>query len=234
MPDTNNIPIVVIACKVFQHLLETHLPPESRVKSITFLDYGLHQVPRNLTTAVQELIDEVHEPSLVVLGYGLCGNGLHGIKSGKNTLLIPRTDDCIAILLGSYHDYQREFWGNPATYYLTKGWLESGSNPLEEHDEYEKRYGSETAAYLMDQQYQHYKRLALVAHNEDDMAAYRAKAEDIARYCERWGMRYEEILGSDTYVRQLIEVAFAIESAGDEFLVVPPGGELQQNQFLRR
>jgi hypothetical protein len=226
------LPVVVIACKVFQNLLETYLP-DQLISQITFLDYGLHRVPKKLREAVQGEIDLIEEPSLVVLGYGLCGNGLDGVKAGEHTLLIPRTDDCIAILLGSYDAYQREFNETPGTYYLSKGWLESGSNPLQEYENYVERYGSEKAAWLMDVQYQNYKRLAFVAHQKADLEKFRSKALEVARYCERWGMRYEEILGSDRYVRGLAQVAAAIESADEDFLVVPPGGELKQRDFMR-
>jgi hypothetical protein len=44
----------------------------------------------------------------------------------------------------------------------------------------------------------------------------------VARYCERWGMRYEEILGSDGYIRRLIEVAQDLNKADEDFVVVPP------------
>jgi hypothetical protein len=225
-------PVVVIACKVFQNFIEAYLP-DGLAGEITFLDYGLHAVPRNLKKAIQEQIDGVNEPSLVVLGYGLCGNGLDGIKAGPHTLLAPRTDDCIAILLGSYQAYQRQFSDSPATYYLSKGWLESGSNPLEEYQRYVEKYGEKQAKWLMDTQYRHYKRLALVAHQPDDLKKYRPLAKDVAEYCAQWGVRYEEILGSDEYVRRLGQVALALELAGDDFVVVPPGGELKQNQFLR-
>jgi len=225
-------PVVVIACKVFQNFIEAYLP-EGLAGEITFLDYGLHEVPRNLKTALQERIDQVVEPSLVVLGYGLCGNGLHGIKAGVHTLLVPRTDDCIAIFLGSYAAYQRQFNDAPGTYYLTKGWLESGSNPLEEYRKYVEKYGESQAQWLMDTQYRHYRRLALVAHQPGDLEKYRPLAREVAEYCAQWGMHYDEILGSDTYLRRLGQVAQALELAGEDFVVVPPGGELKQNQFLR-
>jgi hypothetical protein len=231
MPE-NSLPVVVIACKVFQNFLEQYLPTET-ANQITWLDYGLHAVPKNLNKALQEAIDSIENPSLIMLGYGLCGNGLHKIQSGKHTLLVPRTDDCIAILLGSYQAYKQQFDALPATYYLSKGWLESGSNPLEEHQRYVERYGAEKADWLMDQQYTHYVRLAYVAHQVQDLEAYRPRAQEVAAYCERWGMRYEEILGSDAYVRRLVEVAAALDQAGKEFVVVPPGGELQQQMFLR-
>jgi hypothetical protein len=89
--------------------------------------------------------------------------------------------------------------------------------------------------WIMDQQYQHYERLVLVAHSQEDLEKYRPQAQEVARFCERWGMRYEEILGSDRYVRRLVEVAAAPDTAqaGGEFLVIPPGGQIGQEQFIR-
>jgi hypothetical protein len=214
-------------------LIEAYLP-EELVEQITFLDYGLHRVPAKLTLAVQEEIDKLTEPSLVVLGYGLCGNGLDGVKARQHRLLISRADDCIAILLGSYKRYIQEFESEPGTYYLTKGWLESGSNPLSEYEEYKERFGEKEAEWLMDQQYQHYSRLVLVAHNQKDLDTYRPQAQEVAKFCERWDMRYEEILGSDIYVKRLVEMATSAGEANQDFVVVQPGGEIKQKQFISR
>jgi hypothetical protein len=226
------LPVVVIACQVLQSMLE-QLLPDDLAAQVTFMDYGLHRVPNKMTWNLQDAIDSVGEPSLVVLGYGLCGNGLNGIRAGVHTLLVPRTDDCIAILLGSRQAYVREFEAVPGTYYLSKGWLESGSHPLKEYEEYVEKYGPAEAEWIMDQQYQHYERLVLVTHNDADMEKYRSQAQKVARYCERWGMRYQEILGSDDYVRRLVEVASALDRADGDFLVIPPGGEISQDQFIR-
>jgi hypothetical protein len=224
--------IVVIACQVLQDLLSRMLPADLEPAPV-YMDYGLHRVPNNMTWTLQDALDAIDEPSLVVLGYGLCGNGLRGLKAGKHTLVAPRVDDCIALLLGSYQAYMRQFEAVPGTYYLSKGWLESGSHPLKEYEEYVAKYGADQALWLMDQQYQHYERLVLVAHSQDDLDAYRPEAHKVARFCERWGMRYEEILGSDRYVRRLVEVAAAMDTADGDFVVVPPGGEIRQEQFMR-
>jgi hypothetical protein len=231
--------IVVIACKVLAAAIERVLPQEL-ASEVRFLDYGLHRVPVKLTDALQEAIFAVEEPSLVVLGYGLCGNGLRGIKSGVHTLLTPRTDDCIALLLGSYKSYMRQFSKTPGTYYLTKGWLESGSHPLKEYYEYLPKYGQETTLWLLDQQYAHYERIALVASNAEELAAYREQAKEVARFCERWNMRYEEITGSDDYVSRLIETAIGLrdgvlapDAVDPDFLVIPPGAEIRQEMYMR-
>ncbi len=228
-----SLPIIIIACQVMQSMLEKLLPP-GLAQQVTYMDYGLHRVPGKMTWTLQDAIDAIEQPSLIVLGYGLCGNGLHGIHAGPHTLLIPRADDCIAILLGSRERYYHEFEAVPGTYYLSKGWLESGSHPLKEYHEYIAKYGPEDAEWLMDTQYQHYERLALVAHSSEDLDTYRPQAQAVAEFCQRWGMRYEEILGSDHFVRRLIEAAAALDQAGAEFVVIPPGGEIRQEMFLRK
>ena len=238
-------PIVVLSCQVLKDLLAEPanggLLPEGLVDEIVFMDYGLHRVPSRMTRALQETLDQIETPSLVVLGYGLCGNGLQGIKAGRHTLLVPRVNDCIALLLGSHKAYIREFEAVPGTYYLSKGWLESGSHPLKEYEEYLPKYGPEQAMWIMDQQYQHYERLVLVAHHQSDLESYRPQALEVARFCQRWGMRYEEILGSDEYVRHLVELIRAVAERGvgaldggnKDLMVIPPGGEIRQEQFMR-
>jgi hypothetical protein len=228
----NHHPIVVIACKVFQDLLEHFVPPDA-ADQVTFLDYGLHRFPKKLTAAVQEQIDGIQNPSRILLGYGLCGNGLEGIQAGQHTLFIPRADDCIAILLGSYQAYVKEFSEHPGTYYLTKGWLESGSDPLKEHGEMVEKYDAETAAWIMDQQYTNYTRLVFIAHTQEDLETYRPRALEVAEYCKRWGMKYEEVRGSEAYIRDLVTAMNTLSESNDEFLVIPPGGNIEQSQFLR-
>jgi hypothetical protein len=231
--------VAIIACQVLQRMLEGLLP-EDLCDDAVFLDYGWHRVPAKMTRELQRAIDGIEEPSLVVLGYGLCGNGLDGIRAGKHILLIPRVDDCIALLLGSREAYLQQFSAVPGTYYLSEGWLESGSHPLSEFEEYAEKYGEKDALWILDQQYQNYRRLALVAPNQAGLETYRPVAREVARFCERWDMVYEEILGSDSYVRRLVDTvrglrengSDAADRLGTDFLLIPPGGEIRQHAFI--
>ena len=229
-----NRPIVILACKVFQHWLEDILQslPGSRPNAV-FFDYGLHAIPKNLRQTLQKAIDTIDQPSLIVLGYGLCGNGLNNINAGRHFLLMPRTDDCIAIMLGSYQSYRREMDKEPGTYYLSKGWLEAGTNPLQESRKLEEKYGTEQATWLMDTQYHNYRRLMMVARNTEELEAYRPQARQVAAYCARWGMKYEEMLGSDDYLLRLVGALNDIEKLGNDFLLIPPGHVLKQSHFIR-
>lgn len=209
------------------HLRDAVIPP-------TFMDYGLHRTPQLMTPALQAEIDRIAEPSTIIIGYGLCGNGLAGLRSGQHTLIVPRADDCITLLLGSHQRYMEEFTAEPGTYYLTKGWLESGSNPLKEYQEYCEKYGQETADWLADELYGKYQRIVLVAPNQAELDTYRAQAQEVAEFCAtRWGYRYEERVGSDEFVARLVTQAHKLSHSTDDFLVIPPGGEIKPEMFWR-
>jgi len=55
-----------------------------------------------------------------------------GLKSEYSTLVIPKVDDCIGILLGSNDEYKTQQLQQPGTYYLTKGWLKTKNTPLDD------------------------------------------------------------------------------------------------------
>jgi len=50
---------------------------------------------------------------------------------------------------------------------------------------------------------------------------------EVAEYAKRWNMTYDEISGSDGYVRRLLEVAVDLSRAENDFWVIPPGGIIE-------
>jgi hypothetical protein len=77
-----------------------------------------------------------------------------------------------------------------------------------------------------------YKRLALIVQNVHELEAYRPAAQEAAKYCERWGLTYEELMGTDAMVRRLIDIATSLDQVDENFLVVPTAGTLTQDQFF--
>jgi hypothetical protein len=225
-------PVVILACQVMQSLIQPHL--RNGEVPVIYMDYGLHVRPQKMAPTLQTQLDALPEPSLVLIGYGLCGNGLDGLKAGPHTLIIPRADDCITILLGSYQAYIQAFNRQPGTYYLTKGWLESGSDPLKEYRSYVDQFGVEDADMLIEMMYGRYRHLCFVAHSQADLDEYRSRALEVAEFCaHRWGMTYEERVGSDDLIRRLLEAPQQPGALGDDFVLVPPGGTVEQKMFLR-
>ena len=83
----------------------------------------------------------------------------------------------------------------------------------------------------MEQQYQHYRRLIFVALTEEDITRYRPRALEVAEYCQRFGMVYEEYLGSGEFIAKIEQVLFSPDSVAQEFIIVRPGETLNQAMF---
>jgi hypothetical protein len=224
-------PTIIIACRVMQELLETMLPKDMpRV----YMDILLHNTPKKLAAALQEKIDAVVESSNIIIGYGLCGNGLVGVNARSHTLVIPRTHDCVAIFLGSHQRYVQRFYANPNTYYLTRGWLEANDEPLSDYRDYLRDYDQDTADYLVDMKYRHYRRLCMVGFSQQELDECRPMSQKVAEFCSaRWGMTYEEILGSTALLEELLRIATNLDHENSEFVVVLPGGEISADMFHR-
>ena len=224
-------PTVVISCRVMQELLQELLPKEIPT---TYLEITLHNTPKKLAAALQQEIDAVRQPSNIIVGYGLCGNGLVGVQSRTHTLIIPRTHDCVAIFLGSHQRYVQRFFANPNTYYLTRGWLEAHDDPLHDYLDYVRDYDRETADYLVEMKYRHYRRLCMVGFSQQELDDCRPMAMEVAEFCRsRWSMEYEETIGSTVMLESLLELPANPGSGGAEFVVVPPGVEIRMEMFLR-
>ena len=224
-------PLVVLACGVLEDLLGRRLPAEVPV---TWMDVTLHNSPKKLALTLQERIDELSEPSVVLLGYGLCGNGLAGIRSGPHTLIVPRTHDCVAIFLGSHQRYLQRFYASPNTYYLTKGWIDAKDEPLTDHRNLIREYDQETADYVIEMKYRHYRKLCFVGYSKEDVEACRPRVQEVAKFLgERFGVEYEEVVGTPELIEGLLELGERISEASDAFVVVPPGGEITVEDFLR-
>jgi len=224
-------PTVIIACRVMQehlqHLLRADQP-------VTYLDISLHNTPKKLAAALQVEIDALSEPSNIIVGYGLCGNGLVGVKSRSHTLIVPRTHDCVAIFLGSQQRYVQRFFAHPNTYYLTRGWLEAKDEPLQDYLDYVRDYGEESADYLVEMKYHHYRRLTMVGFSQQELDECRPQATRVAEFCAaRWNMEYEEIIGSTALLEAVLQAPGQLESNNGQFVILKPGQEIQAEMFLQ-
>jgi hypothetical protein len=213
----------VIACATVIEEMAPLLPPGI---SYEVLDFGLHINPDELRLSLQKTINRVGSGvKNIVLGYGLCSKAVIGLKSETSRLIVPRTDDCIAIFLGSKSRYAEEQRAVPGTYYLTKGWIIAGSTPFDEFNNMKQKYGDENAHRIMDKMLKNYKRLAFINTGDSDLTLYHEKARNIAG---RFNLNYEEIQGSDFLVKKMISGSW-----DGDFLVTEPGQTIQFSDFYK-
>jgi hypothetical protein len=175
---------------------------------------------------IQEEVDKAAEQDLdyVILSYGLCSNGILGVRANCHPIVIPRAHDCIALFLGSLERHMEEHKKEPGTYYLTKGWIEERKSPLGIYQEYCQRYDKETAEWAIKEELKNYTRIALIDMGADLSESLREHARENARFLH---LRYEEIKGSFAFFEKMLRGRW-----NRDFITLKPGQEITQDLFL--
>jgi hypothetical protein len=211
----------LVACATVIEEIQPFLPKDVLFET---LDFGLHLRPEGLRKVLQEKIDEISpKADVLLLGYGLCSLAVVGLQAQTAYLVIPRVDDCIAIFLGSCAAYKHQTKKEPGTYYLTKGWIEAGDTPFEQHKRLVEKYGDERARRMTGLLLRNYKRLAFINTGQYEIERYRDYARETAR---QFDLRFEEIAGSLALVKKM-----TFGPWDDEFVVVEPGQTVRYADF---
>jgi hypothetical protein len=188
------------------------------------LDVGLHRSPDKLREALRAAVAANDEPGVtIVLGYGMCSKGVLGLKTEHATMVVPRVDDCIALLLGSNEAFAEQARQESGTYYLARGYIEACDTPFSEYERMAEKYGPERAERLSRMMLEHYTRLVLIDTGRYDLAPFREYAERFAKF---YDLRLEEVPGTTRLVDMLVAGEW-----DDSFLVVPPGREITLDDF---
>jgi len=224
----------LIACEIMFREISLCAARSRSIVDTTFLPKGLHDMgERKMSARLQEEIDRVDTAGTeaVLLGYGLCNNGIRGVHA-RLPLVVPRAHDCITLLMGSKEKYAAYFPANPGTYFKSPGWIEREGDPNQNADsittqlgmnrtyeEYVEKYGEENARYLMDMLggwLKNYRKLVYIDTHTGDFPAYKQQTQDEAR---QRGWEYEEIDGSLDLLQRLLDGDWSPA----DFLVIPPG-----------
>jgi hypothetical protein len=209
----------IIACSTIRDevdVLRGDIPVE-------YLDGFLHDTPDVLRDRLNERIAATPGDCTILLAYGRCSNGATGLVAGAHRLVIPATDDCIAILLGSRRAYLREFSEHPGTYYYTRGWIEELEDPYREYLKMIPRMGEEKARMVAHMILESYTRVAVIDTGTYDMAK---AGEYVQTVSEFYGLPVVDLDGSLRLLEKLIRGPH-----DEEFFVVEPGGVLDEELF---
>lgn len=218
----------LLACDVFSEEVAALLgPTPSAVKAVVWLEMGLHDHPDRLRLEIQASLSRIEqdpEIGTVLLGYGLCGRGLAGVRAQRAALVLPRAHDCISILLGGTAAHEAVLREEPGTYFYSPGWIRNRRVPGPDREAYlrsvyEPKYPDDPDMVqdLIDadrEAFSHQRRAAYV-----DLTA-NAAAEAYCRRCaEHLNWEYRRLKGDASQLQDLLFGPW--DDA--RFLNVPPG-----------
>jgi hypothetical protein len=232
----------VLACEVAAREIYICAAQSVNTVSIDLLTQGLHDNSDLMRQRLQQEIDAIDgsQYDAILLGYGLCNNGIVGLRPRDRKLVVPRAHDCITFFLGSKQRYAEEFEQRPGTYYYTTGWLEyperrgerleqmtkSGLGDswrqMKEFQKLVEKYGEANARYLMEVMGDwetKYNRGAFIEFDFSRHLGLHEKARDI---CNKRGWEFELLEGRLGLLQNWLDGAWDDE----HFLIVEPGYEV--------
>lgn len=243
---------IAIVCDVMKQDLE-NIVRNKKIENLDFIfmEQHLHNTPDIMRQKLQEQVSNVNSDyDKIILGYGLCSNGVVDLISDNHEIIIPRVDDCISLFLGSKERYLELFTKDPTTYYFCKGWIEYGGDPyrgyllwtgkedlipkewIRKKEIYgSKRYDEGTARFIITEELKNYKRIVLI-NNDDIENIHREYLEKMISFLnevlER-KMILEEVKGSLKFLEKM--------ALGDidekNFLRFKPGQKILQEYFFK-
>ena len=213
----------LISCQVMIEEIRPYLPERF---AIEVLEISLHTFPEQLRERLQHAIDAadgLYDP--IILGYGLCSKAVVGLCAQRSRLVVPKSDDCIEIFLGSRQARLDQLRNEPGTYFLTQGYIGDGASMI--YADYERsvaKYGKKKADQLLQKMMIHYKRLVYIRMpHTKTLESDRNYAQEMAA---RFGLRYEEIDGTPEWLRCMIA-----QQWDDNFVVVQPKERIELEHF---
>jgi hypothetical protein len=218
-----------IGCHVLWREVCHYISISENYFDLKFFELGLHCTPDLLNKKLQREIDSVEKDyDAILIGYGLCSNGISGIKANRHRLVVIRGHDCITHLIGSKERYRSYFDKNPGTYWYSPGWIEDHLEPGQERYEktrssYIEMYGEENADYLMDLEqdwFRKYTNAAYVDLGIGDASRYKKYTKGCAAWL-KWN--FDELKGDPALLRDFINGNWT----DDKYLVVEPGYMIQ-------
>jgi hypothetical protein len=203
-----------LACETIRDELEHALEDAGGDFRVSWLESGLHNFPDMLRERLQTTLDSFDGCDQVLMAFGRCGNVLDNLRTGAYELILPNTDDCISLLLGSVRrrlEYSRE----GGTYFLTRGWLRGERNIWTEYLYAREKYGEKNARSIMAIMLKNYRYLSVVDTQSYDLDGILPMTKGIA---DTLKLTHRVIPGTIRYLRDLLTGPWD----GERFIRYPP------------
>lgn len=223
-----------IVCKTLEKESYFCAARSPHIVDVVLMPQGLHNTPQILCTEVQNELNKTVDVQgnlydAILLGYGLCGNGILGLTS-KIKMVVPRAHDCVTLLLGSREKYQHYIETHRGVYWYSDGWIRTTTMPGKERyeallAEYTEKFGPDNAKYLLDMEQSWMKEYNWAVYI-DWVMPESLQQREYTRQCAQWlGWQFDCVTGSPVLLQRLADGLWNEE----DFLIVQPGAAIAED-----
>lgn len=209
---------VIYSCITLQKELENTIKKLGFVGEVHYLNVALHSDPKKMHETLQRLIDENTEADEIVICVSGCGKATCDLQATTCSLAVPRTMDCIDVLLTGSGIKRPD-----GAIFITKSWMNFMKNSSIDYAKLVKERGQAEAEAFLKQLYKGFTSFYIIDTGTYDL-------QEVEAYI----MPLVELLqGTLTCLPGPYKVLEKLVSGSydESVIVVPKGGALSIHEF---
>jgi len=216
---------VLLACEMLRKELNYLIDQEPFDGTVVWMEKGLHEYPDRLKEALRREIGNWDgKVDYIVLVYGMCGNGVLGLKADRSRLVIPCFDDCIRCLLS--REANAPIPVDQKALYYTDEWMDTSVSMLIKHNAYVEIYGEKKAFKIYKAMLKNYERATFLDTGLYDIDYAESR---IRETCDKIGLEITRTPASLRVYDDLLRGRWE-----KEFIVTVPGETVTEAHFAGR
>ena len=191
---------------------------------IWWQERGHHNDPDKLREVIRGEISRAEDAGadIIMIAYGLCGNGAVGWRSDRAVIAMPRFDDCVNMMLCTGKRDRRNYL-SAGHMYLTRGWSREEGGLLSMAEFYVDRYGERKGRKLMKRMLESYTDVTVIDTGCYEMDPVMEYADECAGIME---LAKSVVPGSNQIMRKLITGEW-----DEDIIVKTPGEAVLEEDF---
>lgn len=170
---------VIIACRTLEREIQAAMKETGNSCLVYFLPLKYHVAPKEMAVELQRIIDSLTNVDEVLVCVSGCGGSTKDLKATTADIIIPKTRDCIDILLS---DQEGKIDRDKNGIFFTDNWLEFFKESPMAFEKLVKEYGKEEAKEKFRQIYKGFEHFYIVdtgAYNVEEVKAHLKPLVDI-------------------------------------------------------
>lgn len=217
MPQT-----IILACPTLEQELKRAMEYNTSEEAVYFLPRRLHSDPKELHRYLQDMIDHFYNAQRIVLCVSRCGGGTANLHATTSEIVLPRTRDCLDILLSgnSLNTLQRNIHG----IYYTASWMAFSKEFDIDLGKLTSKMGKAPAEEYLRKLYKTFNEFYIIDTGCYDVQEVKKYLEPLARILKgtirilHWEFRILHKIAAGTF--------------DDDFIIIPKGGVVPPDEFL--
>lgn len=213
---------LLLLCPTLRYEWQTAEKTSDKTYKIEWIPQHLHNTPDKLHTYLQEAINKNQDYGRIIICVSSCGGSTIGLHSDKTKLIIPRTRDCLDILLS---DKTLSTLNRPANgVFYTKGWIDFWKQSDHYLPKLEESMGKEKAHAYLRKLYNGFNKFYII---DTGLGQVDEIKDALASFIAVLNGTCQVIPGHYGILRKIAQGHF-----DDDFIITKPGEAVPNGYFL--